>query len=80
MSEFEHSEEKETGEPTTEEIFEAVKNDIPEEDLEPMREACEDDIEMIRGAIFTYMMEMKGMSEEDAENYLMEKGILEKSE
>ena len=70
----------ESGEPTVEEIYEKIKGEIPEEDLAPMKEECEDDIEMLRGAIFSYMIKIKGMDEGEVEDYLTEKGILEKSE
>ena len=69
-------EEVEKPELTAEEIFALVEEDISPEDLEPMKEACGDDKEMILGAIFSYMVEIKNMSEDEAENYLITKGIL----
>lgn len=70
---------KEVGltEPMTKEIIEAVKTDIPSEDLEPMIEACGDDIGDFLGAIYSYMMEFKGMTDDETQDYLIEKGLLQ---
>jgi hypothetical protein len=79
MNEFESripQEETEKPELTAEEIFALVEEDISPEDLELMKEACGDDKEMILGAIFSYMVEIKNMSEDESENYLMSKGML----
>ena len=69
--------ENESSELTTREIFDKVAGDIEKEDLLSMIEACGDDTEMAIGAIFSYMIEIKGMDEDSVENDLIEKGILE---
>jgi len=77
MNEMGPDKETELNEPTTEEIIEAIKEDIPTEDLEPMIEACRDDIGDFLGAIYSYMIEFKGMTDDEAQDYLIEKGLLQ---
>lgn len=62
--------------PTVEEIIVAVEKDIPLEDFKPMKEACRDDIGTFLGAIYSYMTEIKGLTDDQAQDYLIDKGLL----
>lgn len=62
-------------EPTLEKIFYAVEKDIPQEDLESMKEKCEGDLRMTLGAIFTYYEVFLGLGADAVEDKLAEKGI-----
>jgi len=85
-------ENQEKSEPTADEIYEAVKNEISEEELEPMK-ACGNDIEMLLGAILAFMevkylkilqTEKKGMNTDEmeekafemAQDYLINKDMM----
>lgn len=77
MSEFESKNEvKESEWPTATEIITAVEHDIPPEDFNPMKEACSGNIGVFLGAVYSYMTEIKGMTDDEAQDYLIEKGLL----
>lgn len=64
-------------EPTIEEIYTAIEGDIPPEHLDSMKKVCGNDKGLIIGAFIGYLIVYGEMNDNDIEELLIKRGILE---